>query len=488
MSVSGLEQLLKDLPRHGILVKDRGYRQIWRFEADGRAYYLKFYPRSGSRLKRLVRGNPALREFTRLQWLQKAGIPSPRAVAVLVGFKIGTTAGDAVIIDAIEPSVQLDKHLNDHLLRGEDVPDHLQLSEQVREIVQRLGAAGLGHDDLHLGNFLLQDGKLFLLDGYAVRAGGLRTDDVLLLGHSVNRFATRGDVLRGWDQLGNGPIPRRNRTSFRMWRKAASIVTGDNRYFGRLREGAWSGTFFSREKFPRRWSPVSRMEISADDWDAAWPSLIERVETDQMEVLKRSASGDVLAGDIALGGRPVSIIVKRSRRKYWHRYLTDIGRGTRPRRAWRRAWQLIHRDVPTAWPLLLMEKRSVGYVTDTLIVYERVSGTMLHSIDLDALVSEDRQTLFRRLGRTLRNLERDGLAQYDAKTTNWIIRDDPRRGPVPVVIDVDGVGRFNGDPDAIRRLLRSLKDHPQYTVADSLALCQGYAPYARMLREAEAPV
>jgi tRNA A-37 threonylcarbamoyl transferase component Bud32 len=486
--MNGLEQLLKDLPRRGTVVKDRGYRQIWRFEADGRGYYLKFYPRGASPLKRLVLGNPAMREFTRLQWLQKAGIPAPRAVAVLVGFRINDLPGDAVIIDAIEPSVQLDKHLNDHVLRGEDVPDHLQLSEQVRAIVQRLSVARLGHDDLHLGNFLLQNGKLFLLDGYAVRAGGLRTDDVLLLGHSVNRFATRGDVLRGWEQLGNGPIPRRNRISFKLWRKAASIITGDNRYFGRLRAGPWSGTFFRHEKFPRRWSPVSRMDISADDWTGAWPALIERIETDQMEVLKRSASGDVLAGHIALGGRPVSVIVKRPRRKYWHRYLTDISRGPRPRRAWRRAWQLVHRDVPTAWPLLLMEKRVFGYVTDTLIVYERVTGPMLHSVDLNGLSPDDRETLFRRLGRTLRNLERDGLAQYDAKTTNWIIRHDDRRGPTPVVIDVDGVGRFNGDPEAIRRLLRSLKDHPQYVVADSLALCQGYAPSAPMLREVEATV
>jgi hypothetical protein len=167
---------------------------------------------------------------------------------------------------------------------------------------------------------------------------------------------------------------------------------------------------------------------------------------------------------------------------------TDVGRGPRPRRAWRRAWQLIHRDVPTGWPLLLMEKRTLGYVTDTLIVYERISGTMLHSMDLDAMSADDRETLFRRLGRTLRKLERGELAQYDAKSTNWIVRDDDKLGPVPVVIDVDGVGRFNGEPEPIQRLLRSLKEHPQYTIPDSLALCQGYAPFSPMVREAEAPV
>jgi hypothetical protein len=70
VSVQQLEHTLKDLPRHGTIVKDRGYRQIWRFTHDGRAYYLKFYPRQGSRLKRFVRGNPAMREFLGLQAMQ----------------------------------------------------------------------------------------------------------------------------------------------------------------------------------------------------------------------------------------------------------------------------------------------------------------------------------------------------------------------------------------------------------------------------------
>jgi len=33
-----VEQVLRDLPAVGTLVKDRGYRQVWRFEHDGRAY------------------------------------------------------------------------------------------------------------------------------------------------------------------------------------------------------------------------------------------------------------------------------------------------------------------------------------------------------------------------------------------------------------------------------------------------------------------
>jgi tRNA A-37 threonylcarbamoyl transferase component Bud32 len=478
------EQTLKTLHRSGTLVKDRGYRQIWRFEHGEKPYFLKFYPRAAGALKRLVRGNPAMREFLRLQWLQKAAVPSPRAVAMLSGFRIDGRLGDAVIMEAIEPGVPLDRYLNDALLEGRVVTEHRELSRQVCELAASLGRAKLGHDDLHLGNFLLSNGTLHLLDAYAVRAGGLKMSNVMLLGHSVNRYATNADLQRGWTALGNdGAPPKRNPVSFKLWRKFRRQAMGDNAYFGRFRDGEWSGHFFKHAKFPRRCAPVSRLSATDAQWRDAWRDLWERIDADQMHVIKRSASGDVLEGEIALGGRPVSVIVKRPRPKYWHRYLTQIGRGARPRRAWRKSWDIIARDIPTAWPLLLMERRHFGYVTDTLIVYERVAGSLLTLLDLAALDDRARDMLFRRLGRTLRRLEDGGLAQFDAKSNNWMILDDPRLGPVPVVIDVDGVREAGASTAPIERLLRSMKDHPQYTPGDSLALCQGYAPYARRMQE-----
>ena len=57
VSPAVLEKLLRDLPRNGTRIKDRGYRQVWRFEFEGKGYYLKFYPRRGMRLKRIFRGS-----------------------------------------------------------------------------------------------------------------------------------------------------------------------------------------------------------------------------------------------------------------------------------------------------------------------------------------------------------------------------------------------------------------------------------------------
>jgi hypothetical protein len=303
---------------------------------------------------------------------------------------------------------------------------------------------------------------------------------ILTLGHSVSRFATKTDIVRGWRTFTTGELPKRNPVRKRHWRKFLEASTGDNRYFGRLQHRDWSGHFYKHHKFPRRWAPMSRRDVTPEDWTREFPRLLDRIDADQLEILKRSPSGDVLAGEIILGGKPVDVIIKRPRRSKWHRYITEVGRGARAIRAWRNAWSLVVRDIPTAWPLLVAERRVLGYTTDNLIVFERVRGTQLSSLDLALLPPTARQDLFRRLGRTLRLLEAQGLRQYDSKFTNWIIVDDAKLGPVPVVIDVDGIRKITPPMWPIERLLRSMREHQQYTPADSKELCLGYAPFAQL--------
>jgi hypothetical protein len=144
---------------------------------------------------------------------------------------------------------------------------------------------------------------------------------------------------------------------------------------------------------------------------------------------------------------------------------------------------MIMRDVPTAWPLLVLQKRRFGYITDSAIVFQRVEGQTLDSANLDALPAEQRDALFRRTGGMLRKIDQLGMAHFDAKSTNWIVQADEKLGPQPILIDVDGL-RFRRWPAlGLHRLLRAMRQHPQYTPADSLALCQGYSPFSRIVAE-----
>lgn len=422
-----------------------------------------------------------MREFLRLQALQRAGVRAPRAVAQLSGFRLRHQVGDAVILEAIEPAVALDKYVTELAVRGEEIPDRPALAAKILALVRQLGEARLGHDDLHLGNMLLQDGEVYLLDAYAVRLGGLRLNNVFKLAHSVRGMATRTDLLRAWRELGPGGLmPLQNPVSDPQWRKFIERTRRENDYFGILKFGAWRGHFFRKYKYARRWAPASDLQISREDWQRAWPELLRKVEAAELQPIKRGLSGEVLATDLQLGGRSVPVIIKRPFKRYWYRYLNEIGRGSRPLRAWRKAWSLIVRDIPTAWPLAVMQKRSWGYITDSLIVLERIEGPVLGHADLDAMDARQRDMLFRRTGRILRQIDDLGLSHFDAKAINWIVQQDPKLGARPVLVDVDGIRFRRWRALGIERLLRAMRDHPQYSVADSLALCQGYAPFSRI--------
>jgi tRNA A-37 threonylcarbamoyl transferase component Bud32 len=487
VSHASLEQTLRDLPSIGTLVKDRPYRQVWRFEHEGRGYYLKFYPREGVRerfhhlrdwFRRLSRGSPAMLEFTRLQALQKAAIPAPRAVAVLMGYRLGGQFGDAVVMEAIEPSVQLDHYLSGMELRGERAPNHRDLSRQLRELVHQLVVAKLGHEDLHLGNLLIKEGKLYLLDGYAVR-NGMRARDIYRLAHSTTPFATRTDLLRAWQKLAGGAMPRRNPLAPALRNAFLKRVAGDNKYFGRLNFGDWNGVFFRWTKFAKRWSQVSTITVERQDWERLWPDLWQKIDADQFEILKRTRSGDVLAGEIELGGRTLPVVIKRPRKRYWYRYLNDIPRRSRSWRSWVKGWNLIARNLPTAWPMLVMERRRFGYIADSIAIFERVAGPTLRRMDLESMNWRERDSLFRRTGRILRIIDETGLSHFDAKASNWIVRDDAKLGPSPVLVDTDAVRFRRWALLGLHRLLRSMKEHEQYTPQDSLSLCRGYAPFSQ---------
>jgi tRNA A-37 threonylcarbamoyl transferase component Bud32 len=398
-----------------------------------------------------------------------------------MGLTIDGRKGDAVILEGIEPAVSLDQYFNQHALNGQDFPDHHNIVRQIIDLLGKLGRAGLGHADLHLGNFVLKEGRVFLLDAYEVHKGGLTMRDIQLLALSASQYITRTDLYRAWQRLGpGGTLPRTNTLGPSLWRRLVARVFRKDRYYGQLHQGDWQGHFFKYAKFPQRWSAVSRMEITEKDWQEAWPVLLQQLESDQFEVLKRTASGDVLAGEIILGGRPVPVVIKRPHRRYWYRYLNEIGRGSRSRRAWIKAWRLVVRNIPTAWPMLMMEERHYGYATDSLVVFERIPGQPLSSPIWAARGPQEYRRLLERVGQLLRRLERTGLFLYDAKSSNWMIREDPALGLMPMLIDVDGIRRIKVSIGGFNRLLRSLREHPTipFTREDALALGHGYAPCA----------
>ena len=289
----------------------------------------------------------------------------------------------------------------------------------------------------------------------------------------------------------------------------------------RVDSGRWKGVYVAVHPDAPRGSVVARLTIKREDWTREWPLLLRQIEADSLPVLKRDASGDVLAATLRLAGTDVCVIVKRPRHKFWYRSLLAPLRRTRARRLFDKTLWLVARRLPVEPPLLLMQQSRMGRAVEGIALFERVAGTTLDSVDLDALTRPQRDALFTRCGRILRRIEQTGLTHTDAKSTNWIVippapatpQTDAPAGksgapgplpahpavetppgtkhaeplPAPVLIDAYGIRKWNIFLQlfGIRRLLRAMRHHPQYTPADSRALCLGFAPDASLLEAVE---
>lgn len=469
VAADSIESALRDLQRFGQLIKDRPYRQIWRIVIDGRPYFLKFYPRPTGKhaLKRLARGNPALREFHHLQTLQKARIPAPLVVSVLMGFRIGAQIGDAVLMHAIELSVTLDRYCNDLELSAQPIPARRDIANQILAILQQLIQAGLGHRDLHLGNFLLSDGKVYLLDAYAIHRR-MQKNDLLMLGHSVRPYATKSELLRAWRTLGGVTLPSaNNRISRRFWKKETSRIFSQNAYFGRSAFNDWTAHYFKLRKYPPPWSTVARMQLTDADWQNQIPRLLAQIESGQFLALSPDQPSSALAGEIILAGVPTKILIKPHSAKLW-----------------RAAWSLIVRGIPIPWPLLLMRRKRLGLPIQEFIVYEDLAGSPLSHYPLTELSRAQRDHLFHRVGSLLRQLESLGFYCKNLTSTQILLRPDLSGNLFPILDSIEAIRPVRGNPSSLLPLLVDLRaTNPAYNPPDSYALCRGYGPSAKMQKE-----
>jgi hypothetical protein len=479
VSLENLELTLSQLTDIGTPVKLRPYREIWRFEHNGRAMYLKWYPRDRARLKRLVRGDPALREYQRLQHLQHKSIPAPRAVALLSGLLLHGRKGDGVLTWELPGGIQLDHHIHSFRAQGSPIPQRAGLARDVLALIKQLAVARLGHSDLHLGNILHTPQGLHLLDAYSLRYGPLSVADLEVLALSASA-ATRTDLLRAWKLLGppNTPLPPvTTPAAKRLWRKTAQRMSADNAYCMRLQIAGYEGLAFRSWKFPVRHSPASALDITPEDWKSELPRLLTQLDADTLYPLKRSRSADVLTGTLVLAGVPLDVVIKRYFRRPAYRHLTELPRGGRAIRAWRKSWMLIARNLPTAWPLAVFQRKRFGVLLDQFFISQLVPGRQLDNLEL---VGPDRELALRRTGAILRRIDDTGIVHFDTKASNFIVRADPVTGPQPVLVDVDGIRSYRWRGEGLTRTLRSMADHcPTFTPDDDLHLRLGYNPFLR---------
>jgi tRNA A-37 threonylcarbamoyl transferase component Bud32 len=174
-------------------VKESSIRVVRRVAPpDGRPLYLKLFRERGvgAAVRRLV-ADRAAREYAVLDHLRRAGVSAAEPVAC------GTRDGASFLLTREIPGAEI---LKDRLVRS-DRAGRAGLLESLGRVVRAVHDAGVRHDDLHLGNVLVSDAKLFLVDVHraAIRPGLTRAERVKGLGfllHALHTLASSGDQLR----------------------------------------------------------------------------------------------------------------------------------------------------------------------------------------------------------------------------------------------------------------------------------------------------
>ncbi len=496
-----------------VRVKENAARTVWRCILGNEAYYLKHYHPPGlwRRMRAVVLGSDAAKEMRYSRRLTDAGVPTAEVLAV--GAADGATW---MLSRAVEPATPADQW---HDARAEST--ELNVIREVRtaiaaaaELIGRMHAAGVCHNDLHAGNILLRGAgtnvEAVLMDlhrasrrtpsrrvcaknlaqlMYARMHVTTRTQRLAFLKRYV-AAAGLGGSLRGWRIMVEHFAAAHAKAQYAARDRRAR---GNNKYFSRLRlPGRWRGRMVLASK--RKFSAAAELTFTANDWRAAMADIDALFACDDATTVKDSPSALVIRRPLRIGTHTVDVYVKRNRRKYAWKALVDAFRPSRAIRAFDLGHALLTRQIHTALPLAALERRVGPLLTDSILITESVtpaeplnrffdrwlSNRALAKRDIDA-ASQQRlaRGLLHQLGRLLHHLHANGMVHRDMKASNVLVHWDRTGAPQVVLIDLDGLSRpwrvttrrmFQG----LMRLNVSLLECPSVNHAGRLRMLLGY--------------
>lgn len=509
-------------------VKRNSRRTVWRAVLNGRPYYLKyFFDRPWRRfLSRLLCRSAVGAEWAGGLFALQAGISAVRPVACTRGLRCGGRTCDLLLSEAVEPAQPLDEFWQ--LLQSDDNvrrrrADTAQLADQLAEMIARAHQAGFEHLDMHPANVLVERVaprryRPLFVDLQCARRGvpirdGAVVRNLAQLNQWFRKHSTLGERLRflraylRWrneyeDRFAYGrPLGLDFAELVRAlaaaaWRHAERLgtrrdhrVLRDGRYFARLRlAGGWRGMAVARCKHATPESPASQLVFDAAWWHAQLRDPLRWFAPDAESgaaVCKDSHSALVARAVLPHPEQPVPVIIKRPRARNWRRRLSQWLTTSRSARGWQIGHALLHRDIATARPLALLERRVGPFVRDSVLITEAVPD----ALDLESSLRQEHARgtprAWARLKRALtpllvahlrRTLEH-GFTHRDCKASNLLLVRHPRLRLL--WIDMDGL-RWRGQPretEMLRPLVRlhvSLLDVPGLSRTDRVRFLRAW--------------
>lgn len=506
-------------------VKHNARREVWRAVIAGAPYYLKYYFRDHwiRVLRRLFRDASCRAEWDSGQFALRAGLPAPRPVAYAMNLRRGRRRCDLLISEGVEPAYSLSdfwQSLSSDQHERRRRQDAAQLGERLAEMIARAHQAGFEHLDLHAANILVQPVgprryRTLFVDLQSARQDVPIGDRAVVrnlaqLNQWFRRHSSVGDRVRflraylrwrneyetafphgrplglSFPQLATALRHAAEHHARRLGAQRDRRATRNGRYFTRVRlAGGWRGMAVVTAKHATDNSPASQLTFDRAWWLQQLAQPLRWFADHAPGRCKDSHSACVCRAMLSHNHQPLPVIVKRPRARNARRRLALFWPPSRSWRAWCIGHALLHRDVLTARPLAVLERRLGPFVLDSILITEAQPD----ALDLEAYLRREsgarsprewarfKRALAPRLAAHLRQLHDRGFEHRDCKASNILVCPGP--APRLMWIDLDGIRRAGPFArrrrlDALVRLHVSLGNVPGLTRTDRLRVLKAY--------------
>jgi tRNA A-37 threonylcarbamoyl transferase component Bud32 len=510
------------------LVKRNGPREVWRVRTGSEEVFAKLHRPvgAGDWLKALVRGPASRREWKAARYALAAGLSATVPLACGWGRGPRKVGRGILLTRSVPNAVPLDKFW----LQAQDCRNTREQYRRERRICEALADAlarthqnGLRHLDLHAGNLLIQPEsqdrlKIVLVDLQAARISRTVSDREVLknlvqLNQWFRRHATASSRLRFFrryldrrERLMDSAHARRlrfsertmleklhvmaDRHARRLWAKRDRVAMRNGRYFSRIRiPGGWRGHALLEPRRRTAWMDVRNASFTRSQWRQWLDDPAEWIKPRDHRLIKGSHSGTVYRTHLPLDDGPLDVVCKRSLPRTWFKRLYYPFTRSRNLETWRRGYALLNRDLPTARPLAVLERRLAGLLLDSIVITEAVQDghdldTMLRlhlAPQAERIQRKIKDLICERLAVLVVQLHERGFIHRDFKASNilaqWSAAQPDRLGLA--LVDLDGLRRrrragTHNELKALARLNVSLDLCTTVTVSDRVRFLRAY--------------
>lgn len=504
-------------------VKKNAVRQVWHLVRPGGDLYAKVFRANhvGARIKRWLFGPACYAEWRVAEYARRHGVPTVQPIACIDSASRWAGARCVLITAAMPDALPLQEAWTRALaLPGRRRLDRIdRIMTAVAELIAVAHQNGMRHVDLHAGNVLVDTADdrtpdAAFVDLYDIRAGRPVSDagvvrNLTQLNQWFRRHATLTQRLRFLHrylaarrtaapassfareltltprQLIDAVTEHAHRHAHFLYGQRDRRVLRTNTYFARVRRpGGWRGHVCLRSKQPTPGATSLPPSFQSEQWRAwlAHPANWLRPEA-LTAVVKDSHSALVGRAVLPAEPKPIAVVVKHPRARSLARRLAMLLRPSRAMRVWRRGHALLHRNLPTARPLAVLERRRFGLRLDAFVLCEDLVGGR----DLDAWLAAElpgrdarqqrrlKDRLIAALAALVRRMHDADVAHRDLKASNVLVQYDPDRDDAPrlSLVDLDGVRiqchiSATDTRRAIARLAVSFDASPLVTRTDRL--------------------